>query len=165
MVVRKLWRLLKKTSSSVRYYLWGLQSNCCWWSASAALSGKPLGNGTHCGELEAAERSAVNHQRVRYSELLKTTVRSQTHTHRTPKDDVIVHLFTQSTVMGTVQTPVVQLVTHHWFRNGFQEDQQSFGYGVVTASCEISQGRRNSAFQCFFFFMADILEKSYRTAN
>lgn len=85
MVVRKLWRWLKKNSSSVRYYLWGLQSNCCWWSASAALSGKPLGNGTHCGELEAAERSAVNHQRVRYSELLKTTVRSQTHTQDTKR--------------------------------------------------------------------------------
>lgn len=44
------------------------------------------------------------------------------------------HLFAEAAVMSTVEAPLVEFITHHWLWQGFQEDQQSLGYRVVTTN-------------------------------
>lgn len=36
--------------------------------------------------------------------------------------------------MGTVEAPLVEFVTHNWFWQGLQKDQQDFSHRVVTTS-------------------------------
>lgn len=36
--------------------------------------------------------------------------------------------------MGRVQASLVEFVTHNWFRQGLQKDQQDLSYRVVTTS-------------------------------